>query len=582
MPAWTTKINHVDTIDAAHINDIQKHIIWDVPEYYGAIGDGATDDTAALNAAIAASAAAGRPLALRPVHYAIYGPVYVNANAATIIGAGNLAADLMCMTADAGLVISKSATGADNGGYIYSPYIQNITISGRGIADVGLKLIDVSEGYFFRVYPGSCTRGMQIRGDLGAGMMWFDQCVIANNDIGVDIYYGAYADFTRCDLYNNTTNFDLGSIGHFAFTESWAEKFTTMFLFDHSLAHAGSSFCGSAEIRNNYLLSTEGGAGNACRIFSFTGDTDTKATTVGPVRFVDNQLYLTAAEYIAEVNWTNGATTNWLATNRAIVEFSENHIAEGSATTAWFATDIDPAYSISNRIVFRNNEYGQNAKTPPADIVIQDTAAPHTTAGTITGVGSWGLNFGTDNKVLGDLDVANIVPTGNSLAVKGGIAAGLNRALWVRGGADSNGAGPALVFNPRWGGDSYPTWVGAEVAGVAHDGSYKTNMVFATNDGTNATSSTEKARIDHAGNVGIGVPVMDTTGKVVLAIANGTAPGAHIDNTIQVYSVDSSDATATLGLMLEQAVEDIGTFTASHKIKVKINGTEYWLQLDAV
>ena len=42
------------------------------------------------------------------------------------------------------------------------------------------------------------------------------------------------------------------------------------------------------------------------------------------------------------------------------------------------------------------------------------------------------------------------------------------------------------------------------------------------------------------------------------------------------------EETAALGLFLEQAVEAIGTFTASHKIKVKINGTEYWLQLDAV
>jgi hypothetical protein len=66
------------------------------------------------------------------------------------------------------------------------------------------------------------------------------------------------------------------------------------------------------------------------------------------------------------------------------------------------------------------------------------------------------------------------------------------------------------------------------------------------------------------------------------AIANGTPPGAHTDNQVIIYSVDSSDATSTLGLMLEQAVESIGTFTASHKIKVKINGTEYWIQLDAV
>jgi len=33
---------------------------------------------------------------------------------------------------------------------------------------------------------------------------------------------------------------------------------------------------------------------------------------------------------------------------------------------------------------------------------------------------------------------------------------------------------------------------------------------------------------------------------------------------------------------LEQAVEPLGVFVPSHKIKVWINGVEYWLELDAV
>lgn len=48
------------------------------------------------------------------------------------------------------------------------------------------------------------------------------------------------------------------------------------------------------------------------------------------------------------------------------------------------------------------------------------------------------------------------------------------------------------------------------------------------------------------------------------------------------HARDSSDANSTLALYTEQAVEAIGTFTASHKIKVWINNVEYWLQLDAV
>ena len=84
-------------------------------------------------------------------------------------------------------------------------------------------------------------------------------------------------------------------------------------------------------------------------------------------------------------------------------------------------------------------------------------------------------------------------------------------------------------------------------------------------------------------NTGINITTFDGTAVGVLSIGNGTAPAAHADNTIQVYSVDSSDATATLGLYTEQAVEAVGAgFTTSHKLKVLVNGTEYWIALDAV
>lgn len=89
------------------------------------------------------------------------------------------------------------------------------------------------------------------------------------------------------------------------------------------------------------------------------------------------------------------------------------------------------------------------------------------------------------------------------------------------------------------------------------------------------------------GNVGIGLGSTDnsfgTGADFVLGIMNGgTEVSTAIANGIQIYSVDSGDATATLGLFLEQAVEAVGTFTGTNKIKVKINGVLYWIELDAV
>jgi hypothetical protein len=69
-----------------------------------------------------------------------------------------------------------------------------------------------------------------------------------------------------------------------------------------------------------------------------------------------------------------------------------------------------------------------------------------------------------------------------------------------------------------------------------------------------------------------------------LFIGNNVTQGTAITDGIVIYSKNSSDGTvnATLSLYLEQAVEAIGTFTPSHKLKIWINGTEYWIQLDAV
>jgi hypothetical protein len=63
-----------------------------------------------------------------------------------------------------------------------------------------------------------------------------------------------------------------------------------------------------------------------------------------------------------------------------------------------------------------------------------------------------------------------------------------------------------------------------------------------------------------------------------------TEPSAAIANGIALYGKDSSDGAtnSTLALYLEQAPEATATFTQTHRLKIWINGVEYWLSLDAV
>jgi hypothetical protein len=151
--------------------------------------------------------------------------------------------------------------------------------------------------------------------------------------------------------------------------------------------------------------------------------------------------------------------------------------------------------------------------------------------------------------------------------------------------ASMTGTGAAILFNQFYY-DAYPDYRPAarimaltETNWTSAEAGSNAALVFETV--LNATL-TERARLTSGGNWCIGLADCEAGSRYVLGISNGIAPDDHVDNAIQIYSVDSSDSTATLGLYLEQAIEEVGTFTPSHKIKIKINGTEYWVQLDAV
>lgn len=87
------------------------------------------------------------------------------------------------------------------------------------------------------------------------------------------------------------------------------------------------------------------------------------------------------------------------------------------------------------------------------------------------------------------------------------------------------------------------------------------------------------------GSVGVGVTAFGTSAANVVGItADGTVPSTSPAGMIQIFGDDSSlgAANATLAIRTEQATETIGTFTASDKLRIWINGVEYWINLDAV
>ena len=149
---------------------------------------------------------------------------------------------------------------------------------------------------------------------------------------------------------------------------------------------------------------------------------------------------------------------------------------------------------------------------------------------------------------------------------------------------DMDGTGTCIQFDQWYYDVSSPSYrtagrieVATETDWTAPDAGSNAYMAFYT--ALNG-ADLEKVRLTSGGNWCIGLTDCAASATHTLGLKNGTAPGAHVDNAIQIYSVDTDDNTATLGLYLEQAIEAIGTFSPDYKVKIVINGTPYWVQLE--
>jgi len=89
--------------------------------------------------------------------------------------------------------------------------------------------------------------------------------------------------------------------------------------------------------------------------------------------------------------------------------------------------------------------------------------------------------------------------------------------------------------------------------------------------------------IGNSGNIGIGTETFDGDASKYITIVNGTQPTAHTDNQIYIGSKDATTTNeATLSLFCEEDPETSTTWNMSQRMKIWINGAEYWIALDAV
>lgn len=104
---------------------------------------------------------------------------------------------------------------------------------------------------------------------------------------------------------------------------------------------------------------------------------------------------------------------------------------------------------------------------------------------------------------------------------------------------------------------------------------------FVGSTGDNITfgnGSIETARLTPEGNFGINTTVFGTNAEGVLALENGTAPTTGPANTVQIFSTDLSAGNTILSLRTEGTPVSSNTSASPTKrIAIRINGTVYYL-----
>lgn len=251
------------------------------------------------------------------------------------------------------------------------------------------------------------------------------------------------------------------------------------------------------------------------------------------------------------------------------IDASTNYSADLTGTN-WI-------YSLMGQCLHKSDKYVQNLDALNFAYGIYSTAAVTSSIGNIIGIRLTPyLQTGTNTALFADIYIDTLFSGGTFSAAHWSICS-MHVAPSILSGSLKLGA--VTLRATTEGTNALDLFNGTPPVGTLANGA----SIYVTTGHLYSMDSGGVINVlNQDGNMALGGSAFGANSVNVLSIANGTVPAAHVDNTIQIYSVDSSDATATLGLMLEQVVEDIGTFTASHKIKVKINGTEYWFQLDAV
>ena len=195
---------------------------------YGAVGDGVTDDTAAIEAALAAGA--GGTVYFPDGVYAVAKSSRLTAIVApytALVGSSSAHASIKFTHASGGLDIGN---GTD---YVYTTTIQNISFLGMDVCEVPIRIRKGEELRFENVrVQNAAIACMDVS---GTNLTNFDMLQMANSPLGMRLGQNATLFFTRNNYYlleeafrNNAST----GVSLLVFETGWVELCRHFFTFD--------------------------------------------------------------------------------------------------------------------------------------------------------------------------------------------------------------------------------------------------------------------------------------------------------------------------------------------------------------
>lgn len=297
---------------------------------------------------------------------------------------------------------------------------------------------------------------------------------------------------------------------------------------------------------------------------------------------------------------------------------------EGSGTTGQLPVWTDGPNSIigdsgivaANVYVQNGNSFGANAVIGTNDAFSFSFETSGATRGTISSGGLWGINravvAGTLLSVQGTgttsatyiAEFFNSTPTSYFQFRDDGafvLPVDGQDIIFNGGSRFEKTAGEDLTFRPAASGSfrgynsgntvvvlGYDDRTSTNAVAFAGQRNYDGNEAFAVSGNSTSTfiqkwfagSGSFRACMTDGANFGIGTQTFGTSALNTIGIFKNVAPTTSPADMIQIFAVDTSTANTSLGLRTEQAVEAIGLSVADSKLRVLINGTEYFILLD--